>query len=55
MRLFKPITQRMNIRYHLGGLELDETRKYVEHQLQVAGAQHPVFTTDVDSSLICHG
>jgi len=28
MRLFKPITQRMNIRYHLGGLEASEMREY---------------------------
>lgn len=54
MRLFKPITQRMNIRYHLGGLELEETRKYVEHQLQVAGAQHPVFTMEAIDAIYAH-
>lgn len=54
MRLFKPITQRMNIRYHLAGLELEETRKYVEHQLQVAGAQHPVFTTEAIQAIYAH-
>lgn len=41
MRLFKPITQRLSIRYHLGGMEASEMREYVEHQLQAAGAQHP--------------
>lgn len=54
LRLFKPITQRMNIRYHLGGLELAETRRYVEHQLQVAGAQHPVFTADGIDAIYAH-
>lgn len=54
MRLFKPITQRMNIRYHLGGLELEDMRKYVEHQLQVAGTQHPVFTGDAIDAIYAH-
>lgn len=54
MRLFKPITQRMNIRYHLGGLEPEETHKYVEHQLQVAGAQHPVFTAQALEAIYAH-
>lgn len=54
MRLFKPITQRMNIRYHLAGLGLTETHNYVEHQLQVAGAQHPVFTAEAIDSIHAH-
>lgn len=54
MRLFKPITQRMNIRYHLGGLELEETQKYVEHQLQVAEAQYPVFTTEAIGAIYAY-
>lgn len=54
MRLFKPITQRMNIRYHLGGLESEETHQYVEHQLQVAGAQHPVFTGEALDAIYAH-
>lgn len=54
MRLFKPITQRMNIRYHLGGLELEETHKYVAHQLQVVGAQHPVFTSEAIDAIYAH-
>lgn len=54
MRLFKPITQRMNIRYHVGGLELEETRSYIEHQLQVAGAQHPVFTKEAIDAIYAH-
>ena len=54
MRLFKPITQRMNIRYHLGGLELTETHNYIEHQLQVAGAQHPIFTHEAMDAIHAH-
>jgi type II secretory pathway predicted ATPase ExeA len=54
MRLFKPITQRMDIRYHLAGFDPEETRKYVEHQLQVAGAQHPVLTTEAIDAIYAH-
>lgn len=54
MRLFKPITQRMNVRYHLSGLELEETRSYIEHQLQVAGAKHPVFTSEGIDAIYAH-
>ena len=54
MRLFKPITQRMNIRFHLGGLELEETKAYVDHQLTVAGAKHPIFTTEAIETLHAH-
>jgi type II secretory pathway predicted ATPase ExeA len=54
LRLFKPITQRMNLRYHLGGLEREETHQYVAHQLQVAGAQHPVFTAEALDAIYAH-
>lgn len=54
LRLFKPITQRMNVRYHLGGLEKEETQKYIAHQLQVAGAQHPIFTAEAIDAIHAH-
>lgn len=54
MRLFKPITQRMNVRYHLGGLDGEETRKYIEHQLETAGAKHPIFTREAIDSIYGH-
>ena len=54
MRLFKPITQRLNIRYHLGGLEAAEMREYVEHQLRAAGAQHPIFTAEAIDAIYAH-
>lgn len=46
LRVFKPITQRLNVRFHLSGLNLQETRDYIEHQLKAAGSTHPVFTTE---------
>ena len=54
MRLFKPITQRLNIRYHMGGLEASEMKEYVGHQLQSAGAQHPIFTAEAMDAIYAH-
>jgi type II secretory pathway predicted ATPase ExeA len=54
MRVFKPIIQRMNVRYHLSGLELEETRKYVEHQLEMAGAKYPIFTEEAVDAIYAH-
>lgn len=54
LRIFKPITQRMNVRFHLSGLDLQETRAYIEHQLQVVGSTHPVFTTEAMDAIHAH-
>ena len=54
MRLFKPIAQRLSIRYHMGGLAAAEMREYVEHQLRAAGAQHPIFTAEAIDALYAH-
>ncbi|MDQ0114114.1 ExeA family protein [Paenibacillus harenae] len=54
LRIFRPITQRMNIRFHLEGLSLQETRNYIEHQLEVAGSTHPVFTTEAMDAIYAH-
>lgn len=54
MRVFKPITQRMNVRFHLEGLLLQECRDYIEHQLAVAGCTHPVFTTEAMDAIFAH-
>jgi type II secretory pathway predicted ATPase ExeA len=54
MRLFKPITQRLSARYHLGGMEATEMREYVEHQLSEAEAQHPIFTAEAIDAIYAH-
>ncbi len=54
MRLFRPIAQRLSIRYHLGGLEAAEMREYVEYQLRAAGAQHPIFTAEAIDAIYAH-
>jgi general secretion pathway protein A len=39
----RQLAQRITARYHLMPLTMDEVRLYVQHRLQVAGCQRPVF------------
>jgi general secretion pathway protein A len=39
----KPFDQRISIRFHLKGLKEDETRAYIAHRLQIAGADREIF------------
>jgi general secretion pathway protein A len=41
---FRQIRQRINMRYHLNPLSQNETKKYIEKRLQIAGAKGPLFT-----------
>jgi general secretion pathway protein A len=41
----KALTQRITINYKLRPLTSDETRKYVQHRLRVAGAEREIFTS----------
>ncbi len=45
------LAQRIAIRYHLKGLNLQETRAYVRHRLKVAGAERDLFEEEAYSSL----
>ena len=38
------LNQRINIRYHLRGLNLEETEKYIKHRLKIAQAKRKIFT-----------
>ena len=40
------LTQRTRLRFHLKALTEEETGAYIEHRLQVAGAEKPVFDPD---------
>lgn len=44
MRTLQALDGRLQVRFHLGGLQPDETVRYVEHQLQAAGAAGEIFT-----------
>ncbi len=39
----KPLDQRISMRFHMKGLKAEETRKYIQHRLQVAGANREIF------------
>ena len=43
-RIYEAIVQRLNLRFHLPGMSLDDTRNYVVHHLRVAGVTNAVFT-----------
>jgi len=38
------LTQRIVMRYYLESLSKEETANYINHQLKLAGANHPIFT-----------
>ena len=42
-RIHEPLSQRIPLRYHMAGLNLEEVRKYVLHHLKLAGRTDPVF------------
>lgn len=42
-RPYRALRQRIGLLYHLGPLDQDETKAYVEHRLKVAGRQAPLF------------
>ena len=47
IRQLRQFDQRVSLRYHLNAMSFDETRRYLEHRLQVAGLQGPMpFDTD---------
>jgi type II secretory pathway predicted ATPase ExeA len=43
---YAPLRQRIGMRYRLGPLSLDETTRYVEHRIRVAGGARNPFTDD---------
>lgn len=46
MQIYEAIVQRVNIRFHLPGMEKAETLGYVNHHLKIAGVQNSLFTED---------
>jgi len=46
MQIYEAIVQRVNLRFHLPGMEQSETAKYIDHHLKVAGVQNALFTED---------
>ncbi len=42
-RIHEPLNQRIVLRYHMAGLDQEETRQFVLHGLKVAGRADPLF------------
>ncbi len=42
-RPYRALRQRIGMQYHLGPLDAEETREYVQHRLRVAGRETPLF------------
>jgi len=43
-RNLRQLAQRVTARYHLRSFTEDETRRYVQHRMEIAGQQKPIFT-----------
>lgn len=39
----EPFNQRIAMRYHMPGLNLDQSKHYLTHHLELAGAKEPIF------------
>jgi len=46
LKSFDAIRQRLQLRYHLGGLAAEDSAAYVRHHMTVAGAARPIFSDD---------
>lgn len=42
-RATEALNQRINMRYHIAGMDLDETMKYILHHLNLVGRKDPLF------------
>jgi len=44
--ILEPFAQRLAMRYHMPPLEYEQTQRYIEHQMTLAGAHEPIFGDD---------
>lgn len=42
-RNLEALSQRINLRYHVGGLSQEESKNYIHHHLKLAGRKDPLF------------
>jgi general secretion pathway protein A len=42
-RIHEPLNQRITLRYHMAGLNADETPPFIRHALKIAGRADPIF------------
>ena len=46
--------QRIGVEYHLRALSYPETQKYIEHRMEIAGADHKIFTNEACAAIFCY-
>lgn len=46
------LSQRLTVKFHLGRLSRDDSRKYLEHRLAIAGGSNEIFTGDAENHII---
>ena len=46
--------QRIGVEYHLKALSYPETQKYIEHRMEIAGADHKIFTNEACAAIFCY-
>lgn len=49
------LLQRLTVRYHLGALDQEESRLYLEHRLTVAGGDPEIFTREAEQLIVEYG
>jgi general secretion pathway protein A len=42
-RLHESLNQRVSMRYHMSGMDLEDTKKFIIHHLKIAGRSDPLF------------
>ena len=50
---YAQIAQRVSVEYHLEPLDLEDVGHYIHHRMEVAGADHKVFTEDAIKAIYC--
>lgn len=48
---YKQLKQRLAIRYHLNPLSQDDSKKYILHRLEIAGAKNDIFVNNVHETI----
>lgn len=46
--------QRIGVEYHLSALSYQETQKYIEHRMHIAGADKPIFSKEAAAVIFCY-
>lgn len=54
LKSLEAVTQRITVRFHLAGLDAEQTAAYLHHQMTAAGAPRPVFSDAAIRSLHTH-